>query len=228
MNIKVIFFDLFYTLIVPKYTEDKNEYDVLGLTYEEWEKYAENEEIYEKRAIGKVSSKEEIMSDITNIIPFSISQEQRVELIHLRSMRMKNALFNVESYIINTIDKIRKMGIKTCLISNADTIDIEEWENSALAKYFDGAVFSCKVGCLKPNKEIYNIAMDLMNVDATQCVFVGDGGSNELKGAKALGMTTIFSEYLDKKSQERYLEIKKYSDFHIADFSKLIDIISKL
>jgi hypothetical protein len=42
-NIEAVFFDLFFTLVIPKYHLSENENDVLGLSVEEWESYAENE-----------------------------------------------------------------------------------------------------------------------------------------------------------------------------------------
>lgn len=41
--IKAIYFDLFFTLIVPRYENENNEFTILGITSEEWENYAEND-----------------------------------------------------------------------------------------------------------------------------------------------------------------------------------------
>ncbi len=41
--IKAIYFDLFFTLIVPAYEKTNNEYDIINLSVSEWEQYAENE-----------------------------------------------------------------------------------------------------------------------------------------------------------------------------------------
>lgn len=62
--IKAILFDLFFTLIYPNYSNNKNEYDVLGITMEEWEHYAENDELYNERALGAVKSEKEIIEKI--------------------------------------------------------------------------------------------------------------------------------------------------------------------
>ena len=52
-NIDVIFFDLFFTLITPQYNDFRNENDVLGISKDEWEKYAEDGELYLERATGR-------------------------------------------------------------------------------------------------------------------------------------------------------------------------------
>lgn len=57
------------------------------------------------------------------------------------------------------------------------------------------------MGYLKPRSEIYEIALKKMNTIPEKCFFVGDGGSDELKGAKELGMKNILTEYLLEKER---------------------------
>jgi len=64
--IKAVFFDLFFTLIDPKYSEI-NEYDVVGISAMEWEKYAEDNALYCQRALSKVKTEKEIIDKIEKI-----------------------------------------------------------------------------------------------------------------------------------------------------------------
>ena len=89
-------------------------------------------------------------------------------------------------------------------------------------QYFDDAVFSCNVGLLKPDKQIYELAMKRLNVLPEQCLFVGDGGSNELCGAKSANIRTIFSEMLETKSIEQMTTIIQYADYHIKHMNELL------
>jgi len=220
-NIEAIFFDLFFTLIIPKYHLQHNENDVLGLSVEEWELYAENDKVYKRRAMGNVNSAEEIINEIVESMPLSVSEVQKEKLIALRKERMKNALINVDFEIVETIQKLHDNGIKICLISNADIIDAMYWAESPLYKLFDDAIFSYEVKCLKPNSDIYDIAIQRMHVNPEKCVFVGDGGSNELLGARRAGMKTVFTEYLDIKEPNERKKIMEVSDYHIMYFTEL-------
>ena len=220
-NIEAIFFDLFFTLIIPKYHLEKNENDVLGLSVEEWELYAENDMLYKRRAIGNVNSAEEIINEIVESMPFPVSEVQKKKLLTFRKERMKNALMNVEFEIIETIQKLHDNGVKICLISNADIIDAMYWTESPLYKLFNDAIFSYEVKCLKPNCDIYNIAIKRVNVNPEKSVFVGDGGSDELLGARRVGMKTVFTEYLDMKEPNKRKKIMEVSDYHIINFAEL-------
>ena len=226
-KVEIVFFDLFFTLIVPVYSSGRNEYDVLGMTANEWEKYAEDNMLYKKRALGKITDEKEIIEEIINIMPHDVSQKQKDEILCLRQERMRQALQRVDDKIIRTITEIHNQGIKIGLISNADKIDRKSWEESPLSKIFDDAVFSCDVGYLKPDVEIYNLAMKRMNVKAEQAVFVGDGGSDELTGAKNAGMITVFTEYLEKKEESIKNKLMEEAAYHIEDFEELLTIVKQ-
>ena len=60
-----------------------------------------------------------------------------------------------------------------------------------LKLYFEHTIFSCDVGFLKPDREIYDIGLKKMRVKAENVDFIGDGGSRELQGAREVGLKTI-------------------------------------
>lgn len=219
--IKAIYFDLFFTLIVPVYEKANNEFDILNLSVDEWEKYAENDVLYRERALGFVKTESEIIDKIVSLLPFEVTAVQRQKVLHAREARMQNALEGVSEEILDALQKLKSMNIKLGLISNADCIDCKHWSSSPLSRYFDDAVFSCDVGLLKPDRQIYELAMRRMDVSPEQSMFVGDGGSNELYGAKSAGMKTVFSEMLETKDGEKKKAIMEHADYHIEHLSEL-------
>ena len=216
---------MFFTLIIPKYESYKNEYDVLNITKSEWELYAENDALYHERALGKISDKTEIIRRIVSIMPFHVTKQQQQEILILRQNRMKSALTSVDECILETLRLLHNKGLKLCLISNADKIDCECWKISPLADIFDEAIFSCDAGILKPDKKIYDYATERLKVVPDESIFIGDGGFDELIGAKQAGMLTVFTEYLDKKDEAKSQELRTEADYYIDNFRKLINII---
>ena len=55
--IKAVYFDLFFTLIIPSYEKINNEYDILHLSMTEWENYAENDMVYQEELWDKSNRK---------------------------------------------------------------------------------------------------------------------------------------------------------------------------
>ena len=45
-----------------------NEYDVMGISAMEWEKYAEDSNLYQDKALGKIKTEEEIINKIVDIM----------------------------------------------------------------------------------------------------------------------------------------------------------------
>lgn len=221
----VVFFDLFFTLVTPAYTAARNEYDVVGISRLEWELYAEDEQLYRKRASGLEKNPKKIIDAILSKIASPYSESQSREILALREQRMKQALLCIDAEILDTLAAIKSSGRKLCLISNSDVIDTMFWKSSPLSHLFDHAVFSYEVGSLKPQAEIYQTAMCIMNVKPAQCIYVGDGGSDELKGAKELEIETIMTNYLLKRSEQQANKIKSYADHCVEYFYELKNII---
>lgn len=226
-NIKVIFFDLFFTLVKPRYNDIKNEYDVLKITKEEWEAYAEDDELYKNRATGKERIPIKIIDSIIGKIGIEVSDCDKKEILLLREERFKKSLVEVDLSIIDVILSLKKSGKKICLISNVDIIDVMHWDESPLYSLFDKTVFSYEVGYIKPQAEIYNIALNRMNAKPEECIFVGDGGSDELKGAKEAGIKTILTSYLLKRNEKQLDALMDFSDYYIEDFREIEYLLIK-
>ena len=222
---KVVFFDLFFTLADLEYQKE-NEFTLLNITRRQWESSAENSQVYNLRATGGVADEKEMLLSMVAGLPFSVSENQLDRLIEIRNERMKKALTEIHPDILFTLKQLKENGIKLCLISNADIIDKKYWHISPFALLFDDAIFSCDVGMVKPDKAIYQLAMERMNAEAINCYFVGDGGSNELSGAKNCGITTILTEFLTVKDSATRENILKSADFVVQDFKQLIDIVT--
>jgi len=223
--IKAIYFDLFFTLIVPAYKKTNNEFDILDLPVSEWENYAESDMLYQERALGLVNSEKDIIDKIVSTIPLKISDIQKEKVLLARESRMKEALQNISTDIIDVLKKLKDKNIKLGLISNADVIDCKYWNQSPLSSFFDDVIFSCNVGMLKPDRKIYELAMQHLKVLPSECLFVGDGGSNELYGAKSVGMKTVFTEALEVKNDEKRIRIMEQADYYVKYFREILDCI---
>jgi HAD superfamily hydrolase (TIGR01549 family) len=61
-----------------------------------------------------------------------------------------------------------------------------------LEKIFDPIVISGEVGWIKPSPIIFQVALSKLGLSADQVVFVGDDPEADIKGAKDVGMKTVF------------------------------------
>jgi FMN phosphatase YigB (HAD superfamily) len=68
----------------------------------------------------------------------------------------------------------------------------EQMDNLGLTPLFEHVVISCDVGYMKPHPRIFHQALELMRLEADECVMVGDSLRADVEGAATLGMKTIW------------------------------------
>ena len=90
-----------------------------------------------------------------------------------------------------TFAALEARGIRRGLISDCAPAVPRVWPETALAACIDAAIFSCAAGMRKPDPRIYRQVCDRLGVEPRQCLYVGDGGSHELTGARRAGMTPV-------------------------------------
>ena len=92
------------------------------------------------------------------------------------------------------LEALRKRGLKLGLVSNASDPPEDlhrELADSGIAERIDYAVFAGEVGRRKPDRELFERALDELGVPAGAALFVGDRLEEDVRGAGELGMTTV-------------------------------------
>ncbi|SNY05512.1 HAD family hydrolase [Paractinoplanes atraurantiacus] len=92
---------------------------------------------------------------------------------------------------VSALTAIKRRGLSTALISDC-THELPAFLPSLpVAPLLDATIFSVRLGACKPDPQIYLAACDELGVQPGECLYVGDGGSHELTGAAAVGMTPV-------------------------------------
>ncbi|WP_327032989.1 HAD family hydrolase [Micromonospora ureilytica] len=86
---------------------------------------------------------------------------------------------------------LRQRGLRTGVISDC-THELPAFlPQLAIAPLLDVRVFSVQVGRCKPDPTLYLTACQRLGLAPGDCLYVGDGGSQELTGAERAGMTAV-------------------------------------
>ena len=190
---KAVLFDLFHTLACvppPGLGGDAPVPQILGVPAAEWQRLYYDEDVL-GRCLGRVVDGVEAMRRVTHSIDSTVSEERILAAVESRRRRFETGLIDIEGGMLAALDRLRAAGIRTALVSDAGADDVEGWERSPLRERFDATVFSYQVGIRKPDARIYQRALDMVDTRPAEAIFVGDGGSDEHRGARALGMKTV-------------------------------------
>ncbi|MGK5679360.1 HAD family hydrolase [Actinoplanes sp. URMC 104] len=92
---------------------------------------------------------------------------------------------------VSALTAIKRRGLATAVVSDC-THELPAFLPSLpVAPLLDATVYSVRLGVCKPDPQIYLAACSQLGVLPGECLYVGDGGSHELTGAAAVGMTPV-------------------------------------
>ncbi len=219
--IKAVCFDMFHTLADPGRYPETEESAILGVTHEEWSAALWEDSFCRDRGLGLVASVEEIFDRACAALPKRVTEEQKRQAARCREERFRRMLTDIDPLILDTVRALSAGGFKIGLISNADVCDRLHWAESPLYPYFDDTIFSCDVGLVKPDPAIYLLSLERLGVRPGEALFVGDGGSSEMKGARAAGLRAVCTEYLIRYPSPERERIRADAEFTVESFAEI-------
>ncbi|MFW9597864.1 MAG: YjjG family noncanonical pyrimidine nucleotidase [Paludibacter sp.] len=87
-------------------------------------------------------------------------------------------------FAIELLDYLKAKNYPITLISNGFTeVQHRKLQSSGIAHYFDHIVLSESAGALKPDKQIFEYALMLNGVSASEAIMIGDSYDADIKGA---------------------------------------------
>lgn len=224
-----LFVDLFFTLCSPFAPGARTEWDALGIPEAVWLTRVEDEEMCVRRELGlRFDTPEGLMRDVLQRTGLAPDERLIRRLTNIRIERMRRAVTEIRPEILRTLDALHENGHRLCLLSNADVIDTLHWQESPLAARMDETVFSHQVHARKPDEAIYRIALERTGADPARSAFIGDGGSDEHRGAKRAGLRTILVTHLRPRPEAELAPLLPHVDARTDDFTELPALLARL
>lgn len=85
----------------------------------------------------------------------------------------------------------RASGLRLVVVSNWDASLPEVLARVKLAPWLDAVLTSAQIGARKPSRRIFDCALEVVGVDARECVHVGDSLEDDVAGARAAGIEAV-------------------------------------
>ncbi|MCD4656008.1 MAG: HAD-IA family hydrolase [Planctomycetes bacterium] len=223
MKYKAVIFDLFGTLVdsFPQHDYDNFMADIaviVGVNVGDFQKQWIS--AYKLRATGQQTTRESVVF-CANEIGVNPNSEQ-IDAADGKIMAFTKNHLEPRTDVIPTLQNLRKLGLKIGLISDCSSVLEDLWEGLHIADFVDVPVFSSRVGVKKPSPVIYEFALDALDVNAEDCLYIGDGGSFELTGAEKMGMTAIMIDANTSQDVVQY-EVQEWHGTTITSISQVLN-----
>jgi putative hydrolase of the HAD superfamily len=214
--IKAVIFDMFETLVTlfegRTYFSENIAAD-LDISPEDFRREWHATE--RARSIGAYSMAEGTAITLKNLNAYS---EENVQLI---VRKRKEALGDTFSAIpvesIELLKKLQEKGLLTGLISNSFSDERDLIVASPLYPLFDVTMISYETGLYKPDPAVFKAMIEKLGVKPEECLYVGDGGSRELYGARDAGMNAVQCTWFHDRTFEPHVSCPLLDEFPHVD-----------
>lgn len=210
MSYKLVLIDLDDTLFDYPKTEKtafRNTFEELGFFMESELGNAKKEEIYEKikdrykdvnLQLWKDLEKGAVDKDRLKVVRFEKIIEEfdlkynpyEMSELYLKKLGEGIFPFDATEKLCEYLHSKYKVGIVTNGIKEVQHSRIE---NSTIAKYIDKIIISDEVGINKPDKRIFEYAMNYFEImDKSEVIMIGDSLGADIKGGQNAGIDTCW------------------------------------
>jgi putative hydrolase of the HAD superfamily len=158
------------------------------------------DETFPERITGAFGGVSDTMQELARHLGVSLSSAQLADASRIRRERQE-AMFALRPEALGVIGALRGRGLAIGMLSDCTVELPEAWPRLPLADVVDVPVFSCLERMRKPDPRLFRKVTDGLRVGPDQCLYVGDGGGDELAGATAAGMRAVLLAGADWRSQ---------------------------
>ena len=145
---------------------------------------------YASRATGAFATTRAMLADAATCLG-GTPDAAALERATAERLRQFGRLLEPRAGALETLAALTTGGYRLGLVSDCSCETVELWDALPYARFIEQPVFSCSFGARKPTPAIYHEACRRLDAAPADCAFVGDGGSRELTGARAVGMHAV-------------------------------------
>lgn len=135
--------------------------------------------------------------------------------------RVREATLVPYPHVYKTLMELVKMGMKLGVVSDAPAK--EAWLRLTYLNFqniFDHVVTFEDTGIKKPNAAPFKKILELLRVEPSASLMIGDWAERDVVGAAKVGMKTVFARYGDT-----FDTVESKADYEIDDIQELIEIL---
>lgn len=192
---EAIIFDLFGTLVAGASDRSYRGFlertvELLGADPQAFLDMWSTEEMRNLRATGGLASSRAMVEEACRRLRIEPGEEAVEAAARLRRDAMRDWLRPWPDAAA-ALERLHRAGYRFALMSDC-TVEVPDlFDRLAFSGMFEVRLFSCLLGTRKPDPAMYALACERLGVAPGRCLYVGDGASHELSGARRAGMDAV-------------------------------------
>lgn len=180
------------------------------------------DETFGERMTGTFGTVRQTMRALADRLGVVLTDEQLDEASRIRRDRQE-AMFTLRPEALPVINQLHERGLKIGLLSDCTSELPDAWSRLPLSQVIDAAVFSCVEGTRKPDPRLFRAVAGRLSASPENCLYVGDGGGQELTGASAVGMRAVLLAGPDWHQTRARHQESGWAGARIASLTELCD-----
>ncbi|MGY5048461.1 HAD family hydrolase [Streptomyces sp. 900105755] len=175
----------------------------LGIPMRQWRRALD--ESFPERAVGALGDLPRTIRTLAQRCGFDPDDDALAAATAAR-LASQRELFVLRDDALDTLEQLRSLGLRIGVLSDCTNELADAWPTLAVALLVDAVVLSCQEGRRKPDPELFRQVARELDTPTSECLYVGDGGGNELSGATGQGMTAVMlraSDWADNDAHAR-------------------------
>lgn len=181
---------------------------------------AHNEKLWERYRKGYIKQDELRMKRMMlTLLDFKISDAaltKEMSDMFLQLLPTRTLLF---PDTIETLDYLKNKGYGLHLITNGfEKTQHSKLQTCGLHQYFTHVITSEGSNSIKPEKEIFEFAMDKAGTTAKESIMIGDSPEIDILGAQSVGMDSVHVNYNHKAQSIT----PTYTIYHLKELQSIL------
>ena len=127
-----------------------------------------------------------------------INSDPRALGLSIYDFYRRDVAFDLFDDSIPILEKLHGRGFRLGVISNFSTVLEPIFKHRDIRDYFDPFIVSAEENCMKPDREIFDLALERAGVGAHEAVMIGDNPMDDVDGSAKAGIASILIDRFDR------------------------------
>ncbi|MHB1500374.1 MAG: HAD family hydrolase [Candidatus Dormibacteria bacterium] len=186
------------------------------------------ERTYTERATAALGDLPQMLRELCRRVGHEPQTAALERAAAMRREQFREVLSRPREETPSLLATLRDRGLQVGVISDSSSETPEIWPTLSWAAPIQLALFSWTERRRKPAPELYHKALSGLGLHASEALYIGDGGSQELSGAESCGLTALRIDHhpTDPEAHLRFDPDEAWRGRELGTLTEILALVS--